>query len=1528
MRVNRSARWVFLLQHAAFAVGIASLLSAVALRAQTPPAGPQVQQVIVGPNVNMNGGPASWVPGRNPELIGDPRLNRDNEPSIALSSRNPCHLMGGSNSYGLVDFEEDLGLEEADAWLNVYFSTNCGENWTSTPLVGHQLDFSAEGLASPLHGLSAAADPTVRAGTDGLFFYSGIAFDRGDGGIGKVFLARWVDDNNSDGGNPFRYLGTTEVDWGQPNKFLDKTWVATDTSRAWSQTCTIDGQEVQTGNVYVGYAAFLGSGNNQHTQIWVATLTACGELVRKVKVSESYDRNQGITMEVDPGTGNLWVAWREFVTDPTDKQQEESVLFAMSADGGKSFTKGERIKPLNPATGVPFSLQPFDQIPTPTTFRTFMFPTMAIVPGEADGRPGQPGRVYVAFSSRGFAPIRPGQALGDARIVYTSTIDGVTWTYPRPADPYPGAGSQIQPAWAFSGGKLAAAHYDLREDRAGAWEDLAVEYGQQYWRPCLSVAAGDGSTWFVSFMSCVLTNNYLARRHTIDVRAAIADPVCLREGTCSFSSYSVSGGVSVPSAEVSKYLLGYDSVSDRVVQLQNNRPNLQMFRKGTYPFIGDYFDIRGQDFIPDGQGGYVWNTGFTANRPTPRFHVTWTDNRDVVRPTGTSRSWQDFTPVVQAPTAGLPACEPGQGGIRNQNVYQAALWPGLIVTAPLNNKKVSEFQRTFVVMARNTTTEQRTYAMTATPPEGVTASFDQFSGFGFGSPVTTVTVVIPPRSSVSRTLFVALADPASDPSQVPNVFVPVEVAEVGGGDADVVFLNPDFDSPDFDSPDFDSSEFHSPDFDSPDFDSPDFDSPDFDSYTITAFNSPDFDSPDFDSPDFDSPDFDSPDFDSPDFDSGVFKNPDFDSPDFDSPDFDSAAVSDTTFPVYNTGNTTSAFKANLSVAVDTSDPNVRYQLVVWRTYVSPIAECVPPGSTAPTVGAQNQVLVNIVDPNLSTPPWDANFNDPSRQNASFNLAPGERANVTLRAYCKAGAVCPSLDPSFVNNLSLGIVAQAANCVRCVGAECQGSDFVLGESECNIADGPPRDIYDPIAPTISGPDTAPTAADSDNDGSEPVTFTVTAADNLEVGSVECAGVADLSLTGTSGDQYGFTGTFPVGTTMVTCTAYDTRTLNGLPAPNTAQVTFDVTVDDVSAPVFDADQNVVFTPDLPVDATGPDGAVVYYTNPTASDSNGGAVDVSCASDSGLSSGSMFPIGTTPINCVATDDSGNSSTPTNLFDVVVVDESAPTVTVDGAPAGAVEGNALGGATVTYSASATDVVDDAVAAACEPPSGSTFPIGTTTVTCTATDAFGNTGSTSFDVSVVDTIAPVLTLTGANPLTLEAGTPFADPGATATDTVAGNLTGAIVVSGAVNAGVVGTYTLTYTVSDGYNDTTATRTVSVVDTTAPVLGAATVNPSLLWPPNGEIIPVTATIAVTESGSGVGTITWSVIDEYGTYQPSGTVTVTGSGPFSVQVPLLADRKGNDKDGRHYQIRLTVIDRAGNASVLAQPLVVNVHDQSGE
>src|SRR6266571_2594480 len=57
--------------------------------------------------------------------------------------------------------------------------------------------------------------------------------------------------------------------------------------------------------------------------------------------------------------------------------------------------------------------------------------------------------------------------------------------------------------------------------------------------------------------------------------------------------------------------------------------------------------------------------------------------------------------------------------------------------------------------------------------------------------------------------------------------------------------------------------------------------------------------------------------------------------------------------------------------------------------------------------------------------------------------------------------------------------------------------------------------------------------------------------------------------------------------------------------------------------------------------------------------------------------------------------------------------------------------GATVIYAVTATDDTDPSPAVTCDVPSGSTFPVGTTTVTCTATDASGNSSTKSFLVIV-----------------------------------------------------------------------------------------------------------------------------------------------------------------------------------------------------
>lgn len=88
--------------------------------------------------------------------------------------------------------------------------------------------------------------------------------------------------------------------------------------------------------------------------------------------------------------------------------------------------------------------------------------------------------------------------------------------------------------------------------------------------------------------------------------------------------------------------------------------------------------------------------------------------------------------------------------------------------------------------------------------------------------------------------------------------------------------------------------------------------------------------------------------------------------------------------------------------------------------------------------------------------------------------------------------------------------------------------------------------------------------------------------------------------------------------------------------------------------------------------------------------------------------------------------------------------------------------------------------------------------------------------LTILDTRAPTVTLTGSSLMTSELGAAFIDPGATATDACAGSV--AVTVTGSVNTAATGTNTLTYRADDGSGNTnTALRTVVVRDTTPPVI---------------------------------------------------------------------------------------------------------------
>ena len=203
-----------------------------------------------------------------------------------------------------------------------------------------------------------------------------------------------------------------------------------------------------------------------------------------------------------------------------------------------------------------------------------------------------------------------------------------------------------------------------------------------------------------------------------------------------------------------------------------------------------------------------------------------------------------------------------------------------------------------------------------------------------------------------------------------------------------------------------------------------------------------------------------------------------------------------------------------------------------------------------------------------------------------------------------------------------------------------------------------------------------------------------------------------------------------------------------------------------------------------------------------------------------------------------------------------------------------------------------------------------TYTVTYTATDHSGNSTSVNRTVQVADFTAPVVTLLSENSNTYEVAqgdSTYVEHGARATDagqqvdfnsnTTSGGMN--LVITGPVDTTTKGTYTVTYTATDANNNPgNVTRTVSVVDTTAPVITINGDNPATVTEGDsytdlgiavvdnsgetvGAGLTVTTSNPVDTSNVGAYTITY-VVEDSSLNQATATRTVNVESAMGVQL----------------------------------------------
>jgi uncharacterized protein YjbI with pentapeptide repeats len=938
-------------------------------------------QPVPGPNVNI-------VTGKN-----DVFAQRQNEPSVAISSRNPQHLLAGANDYATVDLPGlPDGEETGDAWLGYYTSSDGGRTWRSALLPGFPQDQSPAGLASPIKGLDVAADPTLRPGTHGMLYFSGIAFNRGENQPGSIFVARFIDNNNKPNGDTIQYLSTAQVDLGNSGQFIDKPWLAVDAPLAGAPLCTIPTtppQSFPAGNVYIAYAIFPGNNNNQ---IVFSKSTNCGSTwSHPTKVSASQQLNQGVTMAVSPAapvgalaagsppaSHAIYIAWRRFGFGTPNGA--DAILIAKSVDGGNSFSPAKEIA----------VFQPFDQGATLTSMRTNSFPSMTI---------DSSGRVYVAWSQR--------NAAGNARIALSSSADGTTWTAPAYVDPT-STGQQFMPAITYTAGKLMLLYYDSLEDHTIGMLSKTCPAGQactpfgQFFETRVPVADAGLPGPNPGFLS----DAGLSRRRTLDVRTTQADPGAAPQFGPSVRVSSYSYGTS-PTQNAN---LGLPA--DSILQLQFNPPNLPMFALGTKAFIGDYIDYSGPVFESDATG-----YRFATPSNTQIAYGLWADNRNVRAPKTVdgfgNPDWTTYTPPTVSGTNIV--CSPGDAGMRDQDIYVSAVSQGVLFQSLDNSKPLSPtLQRGFVIAVRNLGNGPKRFKLAiANQPAGGKASFAQSALTGFPDPLTTLDVQVAGNSVVSRTVYVTASDPKAALTTSLQELDLVSGAPVAGGAQGFLALNADPSNPNITNPDITdpnitnvnilSAEIYDPNITNPNITNPNITNPNITNPNIT--------NPNITNTDLLNPNITNPNITNPDIADANVTNPNITNPNITNASLADYDVTEASSTVTNIGNTSTSYNINLlqtdGLPASFNGGGSALQLIVTKTSVTTTVQ----GCT-PVPQANNQVVANVTQPVLkdisNTLPAGSDAAVASAttpdvltgaiSNATVALQPGESAVVRLRVF--------------------------------------------------------------------------------------------------------------------------------------------------------------------------------------------------------------------------------------------------------------------------------------------------------------------------------------------------------------------------------------------------------------------------------------------------------------------------------------------------------------------------------------------------
>ena len=917
--------------------------------------------VTVTPNVNV-------LRNVSDPLLGDANLQRQTEPVVAVSTRNPEHIMVAANDYRTVDIATDQGIGQVfaqairtvartaeklwarvtgrseglgeaeeeereraeagtEAWIGVYVTNDRGRNWTNAWMPGYPQDTSAAGKGSPAYGRQAASDPVLVSAPAGRFYLGAMAFDRG--GASKIVVSRFTDRNNSEKGNNFHFDLMRAVDEGSTGKvFLDKPSIVADVARSVPDAGAC-------GPVYIGYTVFDSKAidPSDRSKIYVATSLDCGNTwLSPRKINRQSKLVQGVTLAVRPSDGRLYAVYRDF---------EVNRMFVTWADDrGYTFA---------PPVDISGPMLTFDQpsLGSPDyAFRSNGFPTLAVTGGNT---------AYAAWQERLAAN-------GNPRIVVTSSVNGGPWTTKKAVEADRcvknangtttcgvQAGPQVMPSLTSSRGRVMLAFYEARP----GIDDVKFVASQK-----------------ASYITGLDVQLYL-RVAQLDASGKGVSAIA--------TQYDVDkDGKPLP-------LIATDGATE---YRGANRGNLPMYAGGKFPFIGDYISIApSMPFVRTAPNtasttasnslGFFKESTTTGKKdtapywrwatesndgPTASFQAAWTDNRDVIFPrnaAGLPRINGDWSQY--APPGFGPCINPGS---RNANVYTAEIAPRLVAGSPTTFKQFG-IQRAFVLYLQNRTADRKFFRMTIVDTPEANGSFLQR-----GADLNVRDVEIFPLSTVTDSVYVNGGSATSQP-------VRVDIAEIdrqggsliSGGDTASVVFNGDNSNPPLETA-TPTSETHTPKLFSPGHPNS----------SLPKISNPQLANPQLANPQLANLQLTNSPYADPSGD--VIKN-----------------VTNYTWQITNAGSTSSAFTPVFNIANQAALQGKKARIYIYNTYKTPAVVQTPNGCQA--VEQPRDVIISVIDnPQLANPqlanPQLANpqLANPQLANSTFYVAPSDSVSST------------------------------------------------------------------------------------------------------------------------------------------------------------------------------------------------------------------------------------------------------------------------------------------------------------------------------------------------------------------------------------------------------------------------------------------------------------------------------------------------------------------------------------------------------